>query len=233
MRSLPPPVALLLAAALGVTACAGMVDPAVKADLDRRVAAFPTSEETYPPSDVFSPMSFHPGQWTQHRIRDDKNGPQLLTFKLLGMDSGGYWVETVNESYAGREAIRMLVFLRGGRDTSAMEIRGVRIKKGDGPAVDLDQTADPTARNRVYQALDLLAVAMESQEKDDARVPGGHFIGCWKHQTPGPWGPWQKPSIVCAHPSVPLSGIVFAKPTDGSALMELVAWGTSGAEPEL
>jgi hypothetical protein len=232
MRRLPSPAVLCLTAALGAVACSG-VDPAVKADLDRRLAALQTSEETYPPSDVFSPMPFHPGQWTQHRVRDDKNGPQLLTFKLLGMDSGGYWVETITETYKGREAVRMLVFLRGGRDTTAMEIRGVRIKKGDGPAEDLDHTADPTARNRVYQALDLLAVAVESQEKDDARVPGGHFIGCWKHQTPLNWGPWQKPTVVCAHPSVPLSGIVFAKPTDGSALMELVGFGISGAEPEL
>jgi hypothetical protein len=232
MRSLPSLAVLPLIAALGL-GCSSGFDPAVKADLDRRIAAFPTSDETYPPSDVYSPMPFAPGQWTQHRIHDDKNGAELLTFKLLGMETGGYWIETITESYAGREAARMLVFLRGGRDTSAIELRGVRIKKGDGPAVDLDATADPMARNHIYQALDLLAVAVESQEKDDARVPGGHFIGCWKHQTPGPWGPWQKPSNVCAHPSVPLSGIVFAKPTDGSALMELVAWGLSGAEPEL
>ena len=82
-------------------------------------------------------------------------------------------------------------------------------------------------------SLDLLAMSIESQEKDDVRVPAGHFIGCFSVQTPGPWGPWQTPSVVCSHPSVPLSGVVRAAPVSKTSLMELVGFGATGAESEL
>jgi hypothetical protein len=216
-------------------ACGPTIDPAAKADLDRRLAQLPTSEATYPPSESFLPMAFVVGQWTEHRITDDQGAAALLTYKLVGQENGGYWLETVTQSYKGREAVKMLVVLQQGRDPAGMDIRALRIKKGRGAAVDVDPGALLDVRGQYRASLDLLANSFEGQEKDDMRVPAGHFIGCYKAQTPGPWGPWRTPSIVCSHPSVPLSGIVRARPIgDGAktALMELVKFGVTGAESE-
>jgi hypothetical protein len=233
MRRLPSPLALGLPAVLALVACGPSIDPAAKADLDRRIAELQTSQETFPPSESFLPMPFIPGQWTQHTVRDAKGNTSLLTYKLLGQESGGYWLEILNESYYGREVAKLQVFLLNGRDPSGMEIRALKVKKGNAAPVDVNPTAASPDRDRYRHALDLLAVAFEGKEKDDARVPAGHFIGCWKHQTPTPWGPWQTPTILCAHPSVPLSGVVRAVPTGGSEVLELVSFGTTGAEGEL
>ena len=177
-------------------------------------------------------MAFVVGQWTQHRLTDDKGRASLVTYKLVGQESGGYWLEIVTETYQGHEAAKLLVALLSGRDPAGMEIRALRIKKGRGAPVDVDPGAVLAARARYRAALDLLAMSIEGQEKDDVRVPAGHFIGCFSVQTPGPWGPWQTPSLICSHPSVPLSGVVRAAPVSRTSLMELVGFGVTGAESE-
>lgn len=225
--------AWLVVSVLLFAACGPTIDPAAKADLDRRLAQLPTSEETYPPSESFLPMAFNIGQWTQHRVRDDKGGAQLITSKLVGQEDGGYWLETITESYAGREIAKMHVALHTGRDPSGMEIRSLRIKRGNNAPVDVDPTELVNARAQYRHYLDLLAVSFESNLKDDARVPGGHFIGCYKSKTSKAWGPWQSSALLCSHPSVPLSGVVRAQTTDAQSLMELVSFGVRGAEPEL
>jgi len=214
-------------------ACGATTDPAARADLERHLAQLPMSEETFPPSETFLPMAFVVGQWTEHRLTDDKGRASLVTYKLVGQESGGYWLEIVTETYQGREATKLLVAMPSGRDPAGMEIRALRIKKGRGAPVDVDPGTLLEARARYRASLDLLAMSIESQEKDDVRVPAGHFIGCFSVQTPGPWGPWQTPSVVCSHPSVPLSGVVRAAPVSKTGLMELVGFGATGAESEL
>lgn len=228
MRALlAPALVLTLLSPIGLSACATTsVDPAIRADLDRRLSQLPTSPETYPPSESFLPMAFSVGQWTQHRLRDDK-GAQLITNRLVDRDPGGYWLETVIESYAGTETVRMHVAMLGGRDPGAMEIRELRIKKGDTPTLEVLPGDIPKYRDEYQRVLDLLAVSFESDMKDDVRVPGGHFIGCYKFETGRPWGPWQRASNVCVHPSVPLSGVVRAVPPDATGALELVGFGTA------
>jgi len=220
------------AAGVVLAACGATTDSAAKADLDRHLAQLPASEETFPPSESFSPMTFVVGQWTEYRVTDEQGRASLLTYKLVGQESGGYWLEIVAETYRGREAAKMLVALLSGRDPAGMEIRALRIKKGRGAPVDVDPGALLDVRARYRASLDLLAMALEGQEKDDVRVPAGHFIGCYSVETPGPWGPWQAPSVVCSHPSVPLSGVVRAKPVAKPGLMELVSFGVTGADSE-
>jgi hypothetical protein len=229
---LPWLVSLSASVALLAAACGPSIDPAAKADLDRRLAQVATSEETFPPSESFLPMAFVVGQWTEHRITDEKGKATLVTYKLVGQENDGYWLEVITESYEGREAVKMLVALLTGRDPAGMEIRALRIKKGRAAPVDVDPGALLDVRPRYRAALDLLAMAVEGQDKDDMRVPAGHFIGCYKVETPGPWGPWQVPSVVCSHPSVPLSGVVRATPVGKAGLMELVNFGVTGAESE-
>ena len=224
-------VAFALATSL-LAACGPSIDAAAKADLDRRLAQLPASEETFPPSESYLPMAFVIGQWTEHRITDDKGRVSLVTYKLVGQDNGAYWIETVTESYEGREAVKMLVALLSGRDPAGMEIRAIRIKKGKGAPVDVDPGSLLEVRTHYRAALDLLAMTIETEDKDDARVPAGHFIGCYKVETPGAWGPWPTASVVCSHPSVPLSGVVRATPVGKMGLMELVNFGVTGAESE-
>lgn len=226
------PVALLTSV-LAVGACAGGIDAAAKADLDKHIAQLAISEETFPPSDVYLPMAFLVGQWTQHRIIDDKGQPSLLTSKVVVQENGGYWVEFVTESYYGREVMKLFVELRTGRDPKGMEILSARVKKGNAPPVVIELDALDDVRRRYRGHLDLLAITFESDLKDDAKVPAGRFIGCFSTQTPGPWGPLDLPTTICSHPSVPLSGVVSAKPVGFPGTMELVAFGVGGAESEM
>ncbi len=211
-----------------------MVDSAAKADLDRQLAQIHTSEETYAPAESFLPMTFAVGQWTEHRITDERGATSLVTYKLVGQQDGAFWLETVSESYQGRDVTKMLVALKSGRDPAGMEIRALRIKKGKEAPVDIDAGALMSVREQYRSSLDLLATSFDTDRKNDVRVPAGHFIGCYEVQTAGPWGPWHTPSVICSHPSVPLSGVVRAHVVGNKArVMELVGFGLSGAESEL
>jgi hypothetical protein len=228
------PTTLALAAVLaGVSACGPTIDPAAQADLDRKLAQIQTSEETFPPSESNSPMAFNVGQWTEHRVTDDQGRKSLVTNKLVGQEEGGYWLEVINESAQGREAAKILVAMPTGRDPAGMEIRTLLVRKGnDQPTVVDPLTGDPKIRARYRAALDLLAVPGEGDEKDDVRVPGGHFIGCYRIDTQGAWGPLQTPTDLCTHPSVPLSGVVRAMSASATkpGLVELISFGVTGAE---
>jgi hypothetical protein len=217
---------------VGAAGCGPSMDPAAKADLDRRLAQLPTSDDTFPPSESYSPMAFVVGQWTLHRITDEKGKKALLTYKLVGQENGAYWLEIVRETYEGREAAKMLVAMLSGRDPAGMEIRALRIKKGKSPPVDVDPGALLEVRSRYRSSLDLFAMALESEDKDDMRVPAGHFIGCYKVKTTDAWGPWPVPAELCSHPSVPLSGVVRATPAGKTGLLELIEFGLTGAESE-
>jgi hypothetical protein len=218
---------------LGVSACGPMIDPAAQADLDKKLSQIQTSEETFPPAESYSPMAFNVGQWTEHRITDDKGRKSLVTSKLVGQEDGAYWFEVVSATGQGRELAKVLVAMPGGRDPAGMVIRTLLIRKPGGQPVSVDPTTgDAQILARYRAALDLFATAGEGDEKDDLRVPGGHFIGCYRIETQGPWGPWHAPTDLCTHPSVPLSGVVRAEPAAGHALLELIAFGVTGAESE-
>jgi hypothetical protein len=151
-------------------AACSSIDPAAKAALDQKLAQLQPSPETYPPSEIYNPMTFAVGQWTQHHVKKGKDGPELLTYKLVDKDERGFWLETLKETYSGREVAKMHVFLSAGRDPTGMEIRAIRVRKNKEPFADLDPD---TARQTYQSMLDLLAVSFEGRIKDDARVPGG------------------------------------------------------------
>jgi hypothetical protein len=229
----PRRLALAACLAVGAAGCAPSIDPAAQADLERHLSQIQTSEETFPPSESYSPMAFVVGQWTEHRITDDRGRKSLVTTKLIGQEDGAYSFEVVNETPEGREAAKMVIAMPGGRDPAGMEIRSLVVKKGKELPVIVDPGSKPEVRAKYRAALDLFATALESQEKDDVRVPGGHFIGCYVVETAGAWGPWKVPAEICTHPSVPLSGIVRAQPIGGTGLLELVGFGVTGAESEM
>jgi hypothetical protein len=225
---------LAAAAALAAAACGPTVNPAAQADLDRRLAEIAPNEETYPPSEAYLPMAFMVGQWTEHRITDAQGHASLITLKLVGQENDAYWLEVVTESAQGREAAKILVALTSGRDPAGINVRAIHVKKeGQAQSVEVQPGQMTEVKGRFHAALDLLAMPVDTNEKDDVRVPGGHFIGCYKVEISRPWGPWQEASTACSHPSVPLSGVVRAAPVGKGGLLELVDFGVSGAESEL
>jgi hypothetical protein len=224
---------VLAALVAGGAACGPSIDPAAQADLDRKLSQIQTSEETFPPSESYSPMAFFVGQWTQHRITDDKGRKSLVTNKIVGQEEGAYWLEVISDSGMGRELAKMLVAMPAGRDPSGMVIRTLLVRKPDGQPTSIDPTtAAAPVRAKYRAALDLLAIPGEGDEKDDVRVPAGHFIGCYRIETQGAWGPLQVPTDLCTHPSVPLSGVVRAVSAGKSGLVELISFGVNGAESE-
>src|SRR3954471_7344277 len=121
---------LTLAAALPLlaAACAPTVDPAARADLARKLAAIKPSDRVVQAPRSFLPMPFAAGQWAQYRMLDDDGKPAMVTYKLVDDETGALWIETISETEARRQVVKMRVTMLAGRDPNAMEIRAVKIK---------------------------------------------------------------------------------------------------------
>ena len=88
--------------ALVATACGPSIDPAAKADIDRRVATLAPGAQTFPAPAVFAPRPMAVGQWTMHKMLDDKGQPSFMTYKIVGEEAGAFWIEVVREDYFGK-----------------------------------------------------------------------------------------------------------------------------------
>jgi hypothetical protein len=232
VRGLAVAVAALVTAG-GFGCASDGIDSAAKADIDQRLSQLQPSEETFPPSESFLPMAFKPGQWTRYRVVNEKNEASIVTAKLIGQDEGSYWLEVVDETYRGREVVKLLIQMLAGRDPTGVEVRAGRVRVGKEKPVLLEGPALDQAKERYRAQLDLLALVFESDVKDDAKTPAGHFIGCYSARVDDAWGPLRAPAVLCAHPSVPLSGIVTAKAVGKPGSMELIGFGVTGADTEL
>ena len=227
------PLLAPLLAATAALACSPSIDPAAKADLDRRLGTIPIAEQTYPAPRSFLPMAFAVGQWTQHRMLDEENQPSLLTYKRVGEENGGTWIETVTETYRGRQVMKMLVEQLGGRNPGLMQIRAVKIKDRKGEVTEMDPNVLPVAQALYRNALSTLSLGWEGKPQEDVQVAAGTFAGCYKVQANASWGPWQGASVSWSHPAVPLSGLVRSRRLDKRGTLELVNFGEQGAQSEL
>src|SRR5204862_6393145 len=111
MRSFAVPSLLLVTAAVSLCACGPSIDPAAKADVDRRVATLQPGGNAVgaPAPGSFAPMAFAVGQWTQYKMTNDKDEPSFLTYKIIGQDWGAVWLEMVHDTYYGRTMQQMVV----------------------------------------------------------------------------------------------------------------------------
>src|SRR5579859_4963559 len=82
---------ILLLQAVG---CAASFDPALKASVDRQVAALEPSAQTYPAPTVEMPAPLAPGQWIRSKRVDSDGKPSFLTQKIVGQSGSAFWVET-------------------------------------------------------------------------------------------------------------------------------------------
>jgi len=120
-----------------VAACGPSIDPAARADIDRRVAALQIGANTVPRPTSFEPMPLAPGQWTQYKMIDDKGHPSFLTQKIVGEEAGAHWIETLHESYTGRTSQRMLVAFGNRMDPGQVQIRAVKMKDSSGKVTEM------------------------------------------------------------------------------------------------
>lgn len=223
--------ALALGALLG-TACAPSIDPAAKADIDKRVAALGAPRQQYTAPAGFQPLPFAAGQWTRHKLVDDKGQPSFMTYKVLAQEGDAFWLEVVTEAYSGRTIMKMLVAIPNRMDPSSIDLRAVSMKDKDGRVTNIDGPVLSMLRSSYQSTLSTLTISWEGLPQEDAAVPAGTFAGCFRARTDATWGPWHSANTSWSHAAVPLSGLVKSQGVDKPTSMELVDFGLTGATSE-
>jgi len=232
--TLPSLFAVTVAATLASSACGPSVDPAAKADIDRRVSVLQAGANAVPPPapGMFAPMPLAVGQWTQYKTINDKNEPSFITYKVTGQDGNAVWLEIVNESYYGRTMQKMLVAFGNRMDPNQVEIRAVSTKDAKGHVQEMPPPVVSMMQSTYKSAVSMLIINWQGLPQETATVPAGRFDGCFKARTDAQWGPWRSVADSWSHPTVPLSGAVRSQGVDHQFTMELAAFGTSGATSE-
>ena len=232
MRSLPS--ALFVVAAALAAAC-NSIDPAAKADIDRRVAMLHPASNGFPPPapGVFLPMPFAVGQWTQYKMTDDKGEPSFLTQKVVGQEGDAIWLESVMETYQGKTVTKMLVAFGDRMDPNQVQIRAVKMKEKNGSVTEMPEPAISLLQSTYRGAVSSLIINWQGLPQESAVVPAGRFEGTFKTRSEAQWGPWRSTADSWSHPAVPLSGAVRSQGVDKPFTMELIAFGASGAVAEL
>ena len=231
MRRVHPVLLIAPLLALGA-ACGPTVDRAAKADLDRHLASVTASEQTYPPSESFLPMAFAVGQWTRHKLVDDKGQPAFMTYKVVGQEADAFWMEIVTEQYAGRTMMKMLLAIPDRTNPSSIDVRALSIKDKNGHVTTLDGAMLSFLKSTYQGALSTLVLSWQGLPQEDASVPAGTFAGCFRARTDASWGPYHTANTSWSHAAVPLSGLVKSQGIDKPTSMELVDFGLTGAVSE-
>jgi hypothetical protein len=221
-------VAVLVSLAI-VAGCGASIDPAAKADLDGRIAALRPSTSALPAPTTFMPMPLAAGQWTQHKMLDDKGQPSLLTYKILSEEAGAFWIETVHESYKGRTIQKMLVAFGNRTDPSQIEIRAISMKDQKGRVNEVPPPVLSMMQSLYKNAVSMLVVNWQGQPQESVLVPAGQFAACFRTRTDAQWAGYRTVSDSWTHSAVPISGLVRSQGVDKPYTMELVAYGLSGA----
>jgi hypothetical protein len=226
-------VAMAVAAAATAAGCGPSIDPAAKADIDRRLASLGGGGSAFPGPEAFVPMPFAVGQWAEYKMIDAKGEPSFLTHKIVGQETGAFWLETVVESYRGKTLQRMLVAFGSRTDPTQMEIRAIKTRDREGRVTELPPSMMVMLQSVYRSAVSALVVSWQGLPQESVTVPAGSFTGCFHTQGEVQFGPWRSVAESWSHPAVPLSGLVRSRGVDHPTTMELVAFGTSGAVGEL
>jgi hypothetical protein len=225
-----------LLAGLAVTAavgCGPSLDPAAKADIDARVAALRSGAGPAVPTPTgFQPMPFAVGQWVQYKMVNDSGEPSFLTQKVVGEESGAWWIESVMESYRGKTMQKMLVVFGSRTDPAQIEIRAAKTKDAHGRVNELPPSVMPMVQSIYKSVVASLVMSWQGLPQAPTAVPAGNFDGCFHTQGQVQLGGYKSTAESWSHPSVPLSGLVRSKGIDHPTTMELVGFGMSGATSE-
>jgi hypothetical protein len=233
MKPQHPPFVLAVVLTLGTLACGPSIDPAAKADVDRRVSLFAPTQSNFPAMPHFAPRPLAVGQWTQMKVTDDKGQPSILTMKVVGADGDAFWVENVNESYIGKTVTKMLIFFGDRSNPATMEIRQVKTKDKNGRVNQFDGPMISLMKSMWKGTLSTLTVTWQGLPQENATVVAGNFTGCYKARTDAAFGPFHAAATSWSHPSVPINGLVKSVGIDKPHTMELVAFSDLGATSEI
>ncbi len=180
MRAMPTHRIVRLAYAAMIVApvlagCGSSVDPALKADIDRRVASLARPTQTFPGPVGFVPQPFAVGQWTQHKMVYDQQ-PSFLTTKVVGQVGDAYWIESLHETYSGRTVTKILLSIANRMDPSSVEIRGVVMKDRNGHVNTIEGPVLSMMQSLYRGAVANLIVSWQGQPQEDAVGPRGHVL---------------------------------------------------------
>ena len=229
MRSLLAPLAL--AATLTLGACAPSIDAAARADVDRRIAALSSSSATIPAPTSATPMPMAVGQWATYKFISNKGEPSFITMKLVGQDGTAFWYELLNETYYGKTVTRMLADFGDRKTAESITIKAVKMKDSKGQVTDYPENMIGIINSVLRGNMGPIAIDWTNMPQEDATVPAGKFTGCYKTRTQVSYAGFVTSSTALGHTAVPLSGLVRSQGDKGE-IMELVAFGTSGAQSE-
>ena len=225
--------AALAAAATLAGACGPSYDPALKADIDRRVAALQPGTMVVPPPTGFMPMPLAPGQWAQYKMLANNNESSFFTYKILGEEAGAHWIEVVNETYTGKMIQKMLVAFGDRMDPGQVQIRAVILKDQKGNVTEMPRDMMPMLQSAYRGAVSALIINWQGKPQESLAVPAGRFEGCYRVRSEAQWGAFKSTAESWSHPVVPISGAVRTVGTDHAFVMDLIAFGTTGARSEL
>jgi hypothetical protein len=217
------------AVTLCLVACGPSIDPAAKADIDRRVAALQMGGVSAPAPAVFEPMPLAVGQWSEYKLVDDKGQPSFLTYKIVGQEADAVWLEVVNDRYTGRTTQKMLVAFVDRMDPAQIQIRAVKTRDARGNVTELPPAMLSLFQSAYQGIVSSLVIHWQGLPQESISVPAGRFDGCFRARTVAQWGPWKSTADSWSHPAVPLSGAVRSQGVDRQFTMELTAFGLSGA----
>ena len=185
------PSLLAVAFTMGTLACAPSIDPAAKADIDRRIAMFAPTQGNFPAMSDFTPRPLAAGQWVQTKLVDDEGQPSIMTLKIVGAEADAFWLETVNESYTGKTVTKMLVFFGDRANPATMDIRQVKTKDKDGRVNQFDGPMISLMKSMWQGTLSTLTVTWQGLPQEDVTVIAGSFGGCFKARSDASFGPFR------------------------------------------
>ena len=217
-----------------VFGCGPSVDPAAKADIDGRVAALRSGAGPAVPAPTgFDPMPFAVGQRVQYKMVNDSGEPSFLTQKVVGQESGAWWIESVMEGYHGKTVQKMLVVFGSRTDPAQIEIRAAKTRDARGNVNELPPSVMPMVQSLYKSVVASLVMSWQGLPQAPTAVPAGNFDGCFHTQGQVQFAGFKSTAESWSHPAVPLSGLVRSKGIDHPTTMELIAFGMSGATSEL
>jgi hypothetical protein len=232
MKKFWPCAAAILLSSLSV-ACGPSIDSAARADIDQRIAAMAPSGAAFQMPLGLTPKPIVVGQWTQHKLVGEKGQPSLVTYKIVGEESGAYWVEVANESYYGKTVNKMLIAMGDRSNPATMEIRAVKMKDKKGQVTELQGPMIALMKSVFQSSVNMLSVSWVGLPQETVNVVAGPFGGCFKAVTDASWGVWHSSATSWMHPTVPISGLVKSVGISSPSTMELVGFGDSGATSEI
>jgi hypothetical protein len=229
MRQVP----FILFSAACLLACAPSIDKAAKADIDQRIGALAHTGQVFPAPTALVPKPLVVGQWTQHKLVNEKGEPALVTYKIVGEDSGAFWIEIASESYFGKTVTKILLVPGDRMNPNTMDVRAVKMKDKKGQVTELEGPMLQLMKSMWQGSINMLAVSWQGLPQETMPVIAGTFTNCFKARTDASWGAWRSVSTTWMHASVPISGLVKSAGIDHPTTMDLVGFGETGATSEI